>query len=247
MIDIGGFLIDATQNARYSIVWSFIAGGVVGLGCIPCVLPLAVYGAAEGGTKKGFTFALLFNLPRLLMFLILGIIAAISTQIIQSVGYLSPMSSGVMGLFTGLVLIFFSAELFGVINLDRIIASRLMNILMPLLKKDFGTHNLGAILRGLLFSLACSLESSAILIAIWGIGILSSDPLFAFLAVFAYGVGNIMLTTLAATIMGASTGFLEGKTRKNIPRYVSIAGSMVILFIGLVYFTAGLNTIFIAS
>ncbi|MEA3255194.1 MAG: hypothetical protein U9Q22_05120 [Candidatus Altiarchaeota archaeon] len=243
MIDVSSLVFDVTQNARYSILWSFVVGGLVGIGCIQCVLPLAVYGAAEGGTRKGFIFAFLFNLPRLLMFLILGIVAAVSTQTIQLIGSPSPMLLGTIGVVTGLVLILFSAELFGVMNLDKIIASRLMNILMPLLKKDFGTHNLGAIVRGVVFSFVCSLGSSLILIGIWGITLLSSDPLFAFLAILAYGLGNVTFTTIAATIMGASTGFLEKKTRINIPRYASILGSIIILFMGLIYFIGGLNMI----
>jgi ABC-type enterobactin transport system permease subunit len=246
MVDLSGLLIEAKFNAQYSILWSFIVGGLIGIGCVQCVLPLAVYGAAEGGTRKGFMFAILFNLPRLLMFLTLGIIAAISTGIIQSLTEtieFSPHIYGFGSLLTGMVLILFSAELFGVINLDRLIASRFTNALMPILKRDFETHNLGAIARGFMFSLVCSLESSLILIGIWGIAILSSDPLFAFLAVSAFGMGNVVFTTIAATIMGASTGFLKRKTRMNIPRYASVLGSIVILFMGLVHFTIGLNAI----
>lgn len=241
MIDVGGFLGEVTQSAHHPVIWSFIFGGIAGLGCTQCVLPLVFYGAAEGSTKKGFIFALLFNLPRLLMFLLLGVIAAASTHIVQLMSSPSPTLLGFMWLLTGLVLILFSAELFGIMNLDKVIAARLMDRLVFLLGKDFSTHYLGAVVRGFIFSFACVLGSSLIIFGVWGMAVLSSGPLIAFLAVFAFGVGNIMFSSVAATVMGASTGFLERKTRKNIPRYVSLAGSIVILFIGLTYLAEGLR------
>jgi hypothetical protein len=239
MIDVSSLVFDVTQNAMYPVLLSFIFGGISGFMCMQCVLPIVFYGAAEGSPRKGFTFALLFNLPRLLMFLTLGVIAALFTGIIQPIQS-SSMLLGIEYLITGLVLILFSAELFGVMNLDKIIASRLINMLMPLLKRDLNTHSFGALVRGVMLSFACVLGSSLLVFGVGGMAVLSSDPLSAFLTVSAFGIGNIVFTTLSATVLGASTGFLKEKTRRNIPKYASIFGSMIILFIGLSYIIQGL-------
>lgn len=248
MIDITELLFQVMQDAKYSVIWSFVLGSMYGLICIQCIIPVLFYGGAEGSGKKGLIFGFLFNLPRLVMFFILALIATISVKTIQAMEqFSSPVSSpftfGILQLITGLILIIFAAELFGVINLDRIIASRLMNLIMPFLKRNFNapsTHNFGAFIRGFIFSIVCSMESALLLTGIWGIAVLSKDPLFAFLAVSTYGVGNVVSTTLAAGIMGKSTGFLEGKTKRNFRVYVSYLGSMIILFIGLSYFSTGL-------
>lgn len=229
MMDIFDFIFQAIQNAKYSVIWSFIAGGLFGLVCIQCILPLVVYGSVEGSARKGFIFGFLFNLPRLLMFLILGIIAAVSVNFIQGFQSSSPSLYGMVYLITGGVLITFSAELFGVINLDS------------LFSLNFNVRHIGAIARGFMFSIPCSLEFSLLILGIWGVGVLSSNPLFAFLVVSAFGVGNVISTSLMAGIMGSSTGFLEKKTKKNFRKYASYLGSIIILFIGLSYFTVGLR------
>ncbi len=241
MIDIFDFIFQTTQNAKYSVFWSFVAGGMFGLVCIQCVLPLAIYGGAEGSARRGFIFGFLFNLSRLLMFLILGIIAAVSVNFIQEVQSSSPSLYGIAYLITGGTLIAFAAELFGVMNIDSLIASKLINFAKPLFSLNFNVRHIGAIARGFIFSIPCSLEFSLLILGIWGMGALSSDPLFAFLVVSAFGVGNVISTSLAAGIMGSSTGFLEKKTKKNFRKYVSYLGSIIILFIGLSYFTVGLR------
>ena len=249
-MDITDFIIQATQNAGYSVIWSFILGAILGIACMQCFLPVAVYGAAEGNARKGFIFAALFNLPRLLMFVVLGIVAAVSTKTIGAIQEAMHMSSnafmGVIQLSTGMVLILFAAELFGIINLDKIIASRIIKLVMPLFKGKegdvlFDVHNVGSVIRGSMLSIVCALESSLILIGVWGLAILSSDPVFAFLAVFAFGVGNISSMIILAAIMGGSAGFLESKTKKNFRRYAAYIGSIIILYLGITHILIGLH------
>jgi len=237
------FLGYVTENAASSIIWSFVAGFLFGLTCIQCVLPIAIYGANEGGGKKALIFGLLFNLPRMFIFIVLAILAAVSIGTIQSLEETSPTLFAAAWIITGLVLIIFAAELFGLFNIDRVIGDRLVNLMMPLLKLNFESHSLGAVLRGAMFSIACALESSLILIGVWGMAVLSRDPVFAFMAVLAFGLGNIGSTSLAAAFMGSSTGFLESKTKLKIRRYASYAGSIIILFIGLQYLMLGLYRI----
>ncbi len=230
----------ARVGASTSIFWSFVAGALYGLTCIQCILPIAFYGSAEGNVRKGALFALYFNLPRLVLFLILAVIAALSASVFLSVsgGGLPPIILVLFHLVTGLVLIFFSAELFGLFDFDKVIVVKLVKILQPSLSKDFSAHWYGAFLRGLLFSIACALESVALVFAIWFLGLSDSlafrEPAFAFMAVLSYGVGNILSTTLAAAFMGGSTGLIENRTKLKIRKYVSIFGSMILLFMGLI-------------
>jgi len=233
------FLGYVTENAASSITWSFVAGFLFGLTCIQCVLPIAIYGAKEKGGRKALLFGLLFNLPRMLMFVVLAILAAISLETIQSLEATSPTLFAAAWIITGIVLIVFAAELFGLFNIDRVIGDRLVNMMMPLFRHNFESHSLGAIIRGAMFSIACALESSLILLGVWGMAVLSSDRLFAFLAVMAFGLGNITSTTLAAALMGSSTSLLENTTKIKVRKYATYAGSIIILYMGLQYLILG--------
>jgi len=233
------FLGYVTENASSSVIWSFVAGFLFGLTCIQCVLPIAIYGANEKSGKKALIFGILFNLPRMLIFVILAILAAISIGTIQSLEDTSPTLFAAAWIITGLVLIIFAAELFGLFNIDRVIGDRLVNLMMPLLKMNFESHSLSAVLRGAMFSIACALESSLILVGVWGMAVLSESQLFAFLAVMAFGLGNILSTSLAAAFMGSSTGFLESRTKLKVRKYASYAGSIIMLYLGLQYLMLG--------
>ena len=233
------FLGYVTENATSSVTWSFVAGFLFGLTCIQCVLPIAIYGAKEKGGKKALLFGILFNLPRMLVFVVLAILAAVSIETIQSLESTSPTLFAATWIITGIVLIIFAAELFGLFNIDRVIGDRLVNMMMPLFRQNFESHSLGAIIRGAMFSIACALESSLILLGIWGMAVLSSDRLFAFLAVMAFGLGNITSTTLAAAFMGSSTSLLENTTKIKVRKYAAYAGSIIILYMGLQYLILG--------
>ncbi len=238
----------AESGASTSILWSFVIGAIYGLTCIQCVLPIVFYGSAEGNIKRGILFAIYFNIPRLVLFLLLAIMAAVSASIFLSIKSLPDTLWVIFNLFTGSVLILFSAELFGLFDFDRVIVLKLTNLLepfiKPLMKKNFSTHWYGAFLRGFLFSICCALESIALVFAIWFLGFSDSlafkDSIFAFMAILSYGIGNVLSTTIIGAFMGGSTGLIENKTKLKIRRYVSIFGSLIMLFLGLNFIAYGI-------
>ncbi|OYT26988.1 MAG: hypothetical protein B6U97_02680 [Candidatus Altiarchaeales archaeon ex4484_96] len=235
-----------------SIVGLFIFGALYGVTCSQCILPVAFYGGAQGNLRRGILFAFYFNVPRFILFAGLGLMAAFSASLFLSTHEFIESIAGPGGfivyLVTGLIMVFFSAELFGLFDFNKVITDKMMARLEPFMHRDYSSSGYGAFLRGMLFSLCCALgSSSAIVFGVFFMGfgnsMISNNPFAAFLAVFAYGLGNIFSSTLLAGVIGGSTGLIENKTKLRMKKYVSIFGSLILLFIGLQFISLAVKSL----
>ena len=226
-----------------SLIYSFLLGFIFGFSCVQCILPLAVYGAIQGSFRKSSIFAILFNIPRFAVFLVLGIIALISTDLLKGIMVSDPRISIFLEILIGVVLLIFSAELFGIFDFDKTISRKIAGLLEHHFQEVQLTEeqNLGAFLRGLIFSLVCALESGSLILGIFGIAILTMNKFLAFLTILLFAIGNVLSTTILAGILGTSTNFLEKKTKINVRNFLRYVGSIIIMFIALNYLIYGIS------
>ncbi|MBN2014005.1 MAG: sulfite exporter TauE/SafE family protein [Candidatus Altiarchaeota archaeon] len=224
------------ENLAVALTGSFIFGLIIGsTSCPVCSLPLIGYVmGAEPTAKKAFWASITYHLGRLITFFLLGIIVLV-------LGYsLSEGFEGVGGglittlanIFVGILMILFSMELFGLIDLSKHFSIRMMQRLkIPLISVD---HPLHLLVWGMFVGLGCSITQIAPLLAIF-LGTSEHGLVYAVIAVLLFSVGTMITPTILLVLAGSSVEITEKYFESGLRKYAGWLGGLILLYIGLQY------------
>lgn len=224
------------ENFILALTGSFIFGLIIGsTSCPVCSLPLIGYVmGAEPTAKKAFWASILYHLGRLLTFFLLGLI-------IVSLGYsltegVENIQGSLVGLLAnglvGVLMIFFSMELFGLIDLSKHLSKRIMQrINIPFVSAN---HPIHLLVWGMVVGLGCSITQVGPMILIFA-GTSGLGFIHTIIAVVLFSVGTMITPTLLLTLAGGSVEMTERYAGGDLGKYAGWLGGLILLYMGLQY------------
>ncbi len=231
-----------STNPLTSVTGSFIIGLIIGsIACPVCSLPLIGYVmGAEPTAKKAFWASVTFHGGRLIVFMFLGIITAGLGHIIPDRSIPTGFSNLINGM-VGIIMILFSMELFGLINLNKYISKKvLQKIKIPYVSVD---HPIHLLLWGMLIGFGCSVEYIIPLLLAIFVSVSETGFAYAMLAVFLFSIGTMITPTILIVMAGGSVEVTAKYAGGNLRKYAGWIGGLILLYVGLHYLIAFLFTL----
>lgn len=238
------FFKEAVQNAGFSFMWAFLFGIIVGAIICPfCALPLTVYVSSKEESKiAGFAAAILFNIGRMSIFILIGLFAGFLSKFVDILGIINYFY-----VLTGILMFLLSADLFGLIEIRKFTdkkARKITNKFFMLIKfksnknLNFKTIGIEYVLMGMFIGTACSIEFILPMIIVWTNAISHGGISNAIIIFTLFGIGTFIPPTILITMTHLSIKSISDKIK--IEHYVRYSGAIFLLFIGFVYLYIGL-------
>ena len=233
-----GFLTDFLETLSgyisgapwLGLVAAFVAGIVTSL--TPCALsafPLLIGGAGYyGGTKKAaLRYSLLFCLGMAVVFVAIGLLAALAGQLIN-------LSGGVVSLVLGALMVLMCLQLWGVISL---LPDRCGYV-------DSGKKgSAGALLTGALAALIGSPCATPVLVAISAVAAAKGSLMLGAGMLFLYAAGHSILLIAAGTAVGFAKRISSSPGFSRVSGILNAVLGALILLLGLYLISTGISTL----
>ncbi len=241
------FFKEAVQNAGFSLLWAFSLGIIFGVIICPfCALPLTTYISSKEDSKTGgFIAAILFNIGRITIFVLIGIFAGFSSDFINITSEIISYAYAL----AGIMMLLLSADLFGLIEIRKFIDEKAKKITNKFFaacnlkfhkKLNFKINNpIEYVLWGMFIGTACSIEFLFPMLIVWTNAISQGGVTHAIIIFALFGIGTFIPPTILITAAHFSIKITSNKI-KGVEYYVRYSGAIFLLFLGLVYLSTGL-------